>query len=182
MKFLLTVFTLTILLFSCAQEVNVTSKEKVKNEISDQEKHVSKLSMDPEKTKETVLAKGDLVDVLLSFYQKYPKDDYSANCLSKVVMLYTGLDDVDMATAYADTLIDKYPKFVDRSQIIEIQIVAYEISITPRDTDKIKKYLNLWLKENTKASKEKISEMKYHLENVETPLIDRFGENMVDLK
>ncbi|MFT6246012.1 MAG: hypothetical protein ACJA0U_001774 [Salibacteraceae bacterium] len=182
MKSLLTVFALTTLVISCAQEVKLTPKEKAKNEISDQEKRVIELSKDIEKTKETVLAKGDLVDVLLSFYQKHPKDDYSANCLSKVVMLYTGLDDVDMATAYADTLIDKYPKFIDRSQIIEIQIVAYEISIAPRDTEKIKKYLNLWLKENTKASKEKISEMKYHLENVETPLIDRLGENMVDLK
>ena len=153
MKFLLTVFALTILLFSCSQDVNVTSKEKVKNEISDQEKHVSKLSKDLEKTKETVLAKGELADVLLSFYQKYPKDDYSANCLSKVVMLYTGLDDVVMATAYADTLIDKYPKFVDRSQIIEIQIVAYEISITPRDTDKIKKMTEKELDEYFKSDK-----------------------------
>ena len=97
-------------------------------------------------------------------------------------MLYTGLNDAMMAAAYADTLIDNYPKFIDRSQIIESQILAYEISITPRDIEKIKKYLNLWLKENKKAGKEKISEMEYHLKNVETPLLDRLGENMVDLK
>ncbi|MFT6246016.1 MAG: hypothetical protein ACJA0U_001778 [Salibacteraceae bacterium] len=176
MKSLLTVLALTTLLFSCAQEVKLTSKEKVKNEISDQEEIVTELSKDHSKTKETDLAKVELVNVLLSYFKKFPKDGYSANCLSKVVMLHTGLNDIDMATAYTDTLIDKYPKFVDRSQIIDSQIVAYKISISPRDTEKIKKYLNLWLKENTKASKEKISEMKYHLENVETPLIDRLGK------
>lgn len=182
MKILLTVFTLAILLFSCAQEVGVTPKDTVKNEISDQESRVIELSKDQAKAKETVLAKGELVNVLLSFYEKYPKDNYSANCISKVVMLYTGLNDANMAVAYADTLIDNYPKFVDRSQIIESQILAYEISIAPRDTEKIKKYLNLWLKENKKASPEKISEMKYHLENVKTALMDRLGQNMVDLK
>jgi hypothetical protein len=182
MKSLLTVFALTTLLISCAQEVKLTPKEKVKNEISDQEKRVIELSKDIEKTKETDLAKVELVNVLLGFYQKFPKDDYSANCLSKVVMLHTGMNDAAMAATYADTLIDNYPKFVDRSQIIESQIVAYEISISPRDTEKIKKYLNLWLKENKKANKEKISEMEYHLKNVETPLIDRLGQNMVDLK
>lgn len=182
MKSLLTVLALTTLLFSCAQEVELTPKEKVKSEISNQEKRVTELSMDQEKTKETGLAKVELVNVLLSYYQKFPKDDYSANCLSKVVMLYTGSNNTDLAVAYSDTLIDKYPKFVDRPQIIESQILAYEISISPRDTEKIKKYLGLWLKENKKADKEKISEMQYHLENVETPLIDRLGQNMVDLK
>lgn len=182
MRAILTLFTLTVLLFSCAQEVKVTAKEKVKNEISDQEKRVTELSKDIEKAKETNSAKEELVNILLGYYHEYPKDDYSGNCLSKVVMLYSGINNIDMAVAYTDTLIDKYPKFIDRSQMIESQIVTYEISITPRDTDKIKKYLNLWLKENKGESKEKISEMEYHLKHVETPLLERLGENKVDLK
>lgn len=182
MKNLIVLLSIGLFIISCGQQIENGKKEVFKEKISDQEERVMELSKNIEKAKETDSAKVELVKVLLDYYHEFPKDKYSVNCLSKVHMVYTGMGNTEMAVAYADTIISNYPKFVDRPQMIESQIFAYEVSIAPRKVEMIKKYLNLWLKENKNASKEKISEMKYHLENVETPLLDRLGMNMNNYK
>jgi hypothetical protein len=44
----------------------------------------------------------------------------------------------------------------------------------------IKKYIKLWLKENTSADHEKIDEMNYHLEHVDLSLEERIKLNLED--
>lgn len=188
MKNLIALLSISLFLFACGQEeVEKGPKDEFKDKISEQEARVTEqqakvaqqetkvieLSKGIANAKETDLAKIELVNVLLDYYREYPKDEYSANCLSKVHMLYTGMGDTKVAIAYADTIIANYPEFADRAQVIESQIVAYEISVAPRNIEMITKYLNLWLEENKGASKEKISEMKDHLEHVKTPLLER---------
>lgn len=181
MKKLLTCIAVGFLMIACSEDLKDQPKDEFKQKITEQEQRVKELSKNVKNAQETDSAKAELVSVLLDYYREFPKDDYSANCLSKVHMIYSSIGNVEMAVAYADTLIKKYPKFIDRSQMIESQIINYEMSIAPRDTEKIKMYLELWLNENKDGDKEKISEMEYHLEHVETPLLDRLDLNLDEL-
>lgn len=174
MKNLIAILSIGLFLFACGQEeVEKGPKDEFKDKISEQEARVTELSKKMNGESDTDSAKVELANILLDYYHQYPKDDYSANCLSKVHMLYTGLGNIRLAVAYADTIIANYPKFVDRAQMIESQILAYEISIAPREIEMITKYLNLWLEENKQAPKEKVAEMKDHLEHIDTPLLER---------
>lgn len=181
MKNIISFLAITFFILSCGVDP-LAPQEEHKQEISKQEERVLELSKNVQDVSEADSAKVELVNILLDFYHKYPKDDYSANCLSKVHMVYSSQNQTKLAVAYADTIIDKYPKFVDRMQMIESQITAYEMLIRPRNVEMIKKYLNLWLKENKDADKEKISDVKYHLKNVDTPLEERIGMDLQELK
>jgi len=180
MKNLLFFIGIGLLIAACSEAPE--PQEEFKQKISQQEDRVAELSKNVKDAAEADSAKVELIEVLLDYYHEFPKDDYSANCLSKVHMVYSSVNNVDMAVAYADTLINNYPNFVDRSQMIESQIIAYELSIKPRNVEMIKKYLNLWLKENKDANKDKISDTKYHLEHVDTPLEERIGLEMHELE
>lgn len=172
MRHFIALISLSILLFSCGEE-SKEPKVELKEKIAAQEKKVSKLSEDYKNAEKADSAKAELSNVLAEYYKKYPKDEYAATCLSKLHMLHSE-SNAEVSIAYADTLIDKFPNFVDRAQMIESQIINYEMVIHPRDKEMIKKYLNLWLKENKDAPKEKIEEMKYHLDHIDQPLIERF--------
>lgn len=170
----------TILMASCSSE-GERSQEEIKTDISDKEAQLAKLSEKIKSMDELDSANTQLLDVLLEYYHTYPDDEYAANCLSKVHMVHSRSGEYNLAAAYADTLLQKYPKFVDRSQMIESQIQAYEMLIKPRNVEKIKKYLQLWLKENKNAPKEKIEDMQYHLKYVDMSLEDRMRQNMQEL-
>lgn len=179
MKNLLSIIAITFLIVACSETPQ--PQDEIKKKIAAQEERVNELSKDVKNAAETDSAKVELIQVLLDYYHEFPKDDYSANCLSKVHMIYSSQDNVEMAVAYADTLINNYPNFVDRSQMIESQIILYESDIKPRNVEAIKKYLKLWLKENKDADKEKISDTEYHLKHVDIPLEERIGMEMHEL-
>lgn len=167
-----------IVLASCGGNAEVRPMKTIKSEIEAKEKKINALSTKIENADKTKLESDELVDLLLEFYRAYPEDEYAASCLSKVHMTYSRTGDVAKAVAYADTLLMNYPNFPDRSQMIESQIQAYEMLIQPRNVAKIKKYLEMWLKENKKAPKEKIDDMKYHLKFVNMSLEERMRMNM----
>lgn len=154
------------------------SQDTIKKDIDKREKEIAKLSEKVNALEELDAQSEELVDVLLEFYHAYPEDEYSAGCLSKVHMIYARMGEVEKSVAYGDTLLDNYPKFVDRSKIIESQIASYEALIKPRNVEKIKGYLELWLKENKDAPKDKIEDMQYHLKFVSMSLEDRMRMNM----
>lgn len=180
MKLIVAFSILSLALVACSDE-EVRTKKEIKADIEKVEKKVTDLSKFGKVTPELEKAAKQLDGYLLEYYHTYPKDKYSANCLSKVHMLASGLGEVEKSVAYADTLLDQYPKFVDRAQIIESQIQAYEMMIQPRQVDKIKGYLKLWLKENKNAPKEKIEDMEYHLKYVDMSLEERMRMNMEEL-
>lgn len=173
----LLILLLGLILFSCGGE-NVRSKEDIQKEIKSMEMKVEKLSATPDSEEAFNKQSKALVEVLLEHYHSYPKDDYSADCLSKVHMVYSRMNETDKAVAYADTLLSDFPKYENRAQMIESQIMAYELLIKPRNVAQIEKYLKLWLKENKSAPKEKISDMKYHLKFVNMSLEERMKLNM----
>lgn len=167
-----------IVLASCGGNGDARPMKTIKSEIEAKEKKVQALSTTVKNADKMERQSDELIELLLEFYRSYPEEPYAASCLSKVHLIYSRTGDVGKSVAYADTLLEKYPDFPDRSQIIESQIQAYEMLMEPRDVNKIKSYLELWLKENKNAPKEKIADMEYHLKFVGMSLEDRMRRNM----
>ena len=179
MKLLCTCVGLLFLFVNCNNDSAIC--EDLKDQIAKYEHRIHRSSEANQGLDSLLMQKSKLANVLQRYYTSCPNDPYAATCLSKLHMLYSGMNDTRKAVAYADTLIEKYPEFPDRSQVIESQIVSYELEIRPRNVEMIKTYLKLWLKENKAADKEKIQEMKYHLEHVNLSLEDRIKLNLKEL-
>jgi hypothetical protein len=97
----------------------------------------------------------ELIQALSDFYLAFPKDKYAPVCLDKIQMSYSGLGVYHRAIEYADVLIKKYPKYINRPMILESQASNYDIFQQPRDTVKVRYYYELLLKENPNLDKDK---------------------------
>ena len=115
--------------------------------------------------------KTQLIDSLLSYYRTYPKDTLSPGYLDKVHMLYSGMGEYRTASTYADMILNQFPGYVNRQMVIESQIVNYDIFITPRNSDKVKQYIELILEEK-ELSAEARQEYELRLKNVDRSLLD----------
>lgn len=175
-------FLALFMLTSCSSDdsVEVRNKKEIKKDIQAAEKKVNEVSKSGAASEEFTESREALMSLLLEFYHSHPKEKYAAECVTKVHMLHSAMGNTEEAVAYADTLLDQYPKAENRAQVIESQIFAYEM-MEPRDVNKIKGYLELWLAENKKAPKQKIEDMEYHLKFVGMSLEDRMRMNMEEL-
>ena len=174
-------FFALFLITSCSAEPDVRKKREIKKDIEVAEKKVFEASKSGQITDAYKEASEELMETLLEFYHAYPKDTYAAECVTKVHMLHAAMGNAKEAVAYGDTLLKQFPKYENRAQVIESQIQAHEMLIQPRDVEKIKGYLKLWLAENKKAPQQKIDDMKYHLKFVDMSLEDRMRMNMQEL-
>ncbi len=104
---------------------------------------------------------------MLDYYHNYPEDTYAAECLDKVHMKYSGLNIHPRAVEYADTLLLKYPDYVNRAMVLESQGSTYDVFIQPRDTAKVRYYYELLLKENPKLDKDKRAGIKDRLKHLD---------------
>lgn len=109
----------------------------------------------------------ELINRLLDYYHNYPEDTYAAECLDKVHMKYSGMGIHIRAVEYADTLLNKYPDYVNRAMVLESQGSTYDIFIQPRDTGKVRYYYELLLKENPKMEKDKREGIKDRLKHLD---------------
>jgi tetratricopeptide (TPR) repeat protein len=109
----------------------------------------------------------ELINRLLDYYHNYPEDPYSAECLDKVHMKYSGMGIHVKAVQYADTLLNKYPDYINRAMVLESQGSTYDIFIQPRDTEKVRYYYELLLKENPKMDKDKRDGIKDRVKHLD---------------
>ena len=109
----------------------------------------------------------ELIQSLNDFYLTFPKDKYAPVCLDKIQMSYSGLGVYHRAIEYADLLIKKYPKYINRPMILESQASNYDIFQQPRDTVKVRYYYELLLKENPKLDKDKKEGIEMRLEHLD---------------
>ncbi len=165
---------------SCTEEPEVRKGGAIKKDIAKAETKVNDAAKAGNEDAYTKTSE-ELIDYLLEYYHTYPKNKYSAECLTKVHMVHSRMGNVEQSVAYADTLLDQFPKYKNRAQIIESQIQAYEMEIKPRNVEKIKKYLRMWLAENKKAPKQKIEDMEYHLKFAAMSLEERMMMNLEEL-
>ena len=155
------------LLFACGNSTNSEKKtaiDTLKEKITAKENSFATLQ-DAKKEISTI-ERNELIDMLLDFYTRYPKDAYAPVCLDKVHMLYSGMGNYKRASQYADLILEKYPKYVNRPMIIESQASNFDIFILPRDSVKVKYYYKLLLKENPKLDKDKKEEILMRLKYV----------------
>lgn len=108
----------------------------------------------------------ELIQSLNDFYLAFPKDKYAPVCLDKIQMSYSGLGVYHRAIEYADILIKKYPKYINRPMILESQASNYDIFQQPRDTVKVKYYYELLLKENPNLDKDKKEGIEMRLQHL----------------
>ncbi len=106
-----------------------------------------------------------LADKLLLFYHAYPDHQKAPVMLERVHMLYSAMGDNALSAKYGDTLLAKYPNYPQRNMIIESQILNYDMFITPRDTAKLRYYIERYLQENPRA--EEAGSLKGRLQHLE---------------
>lgn len=119
----------------------------------------------------------ELVDALIDYYQTYPSDDYAPECLDKVHFVYTAMREFAIAAKFGDTLLMNYPDYINREMVIESQYNTYDMFVEPRDKEKVRYYLEMWLKEYPKMDKEKKEEIEYRLKYIDLTI-----EQIMDMK
>mmetsp|Transcript_2393 Transcript_2393/g.3295 ORF Transcript_2393/g.3295 Transcript_2393/m.3295 type:complete len:167 (+) Transcript_2393:583-1083(+) len=156
-SFLTSLFLAFFVLASCASTdtEDVRKKKVIMKEIEAAESKVNEASKSNSGSDAFEESREELMTLLLEFYHSYPKEKYAAECVTKIHMLHSAMGNTEEAVAYADTLLEQYPKAENRAQIIESQILAYEMMVKPRDVNKIKGYLELWLLGKKKKTKQK---------------------------
>lgn len=159
---LFVLFALAGLLYSCGgdkgdnQEGDKPSKDTLMSKIKEMEDSLKNLQANINEVKQVPnLTRIEYINRLLEFYHAYPEDELAAECLDKVHMVYSGMNVHIRAIQYADTLLQKYPNYINRAMVIESQGASYDIFLQPRDSVKVRYYYEMLLKENPKMDKEK---------------------------
>ena len=170
-------FAFLLLLASCknqtASKKTVSSKKKSplsRNElvssIKKMEDSIMSLTNSPKPSAKILsLSNVELINRLFSFYQAFPKDPYSAECLFKIHEKYSELQAHKKALDYGDTLLVNFPNFPNRDFLLESMCAIYDVEIVPRDTTSLRKYNTLLLKE-AKVTPEKRKEIQMRLKYI----------------
>jgi hypothetical protein len=170
-RFIIAVPLFMLLLHSCGNvsPKDGTPKEVLKKQIAQLERVITSNSSQQNKIGQQQKESDSLVQLLLNYYHTFPNDPQAAVCLDKVHLCYSAAGDYLKAANYADTLLKKYPHYINRPLVLESQGSAYDIFIQPRDISKVRYYYGLLLKENPQLEKEKRKEIENRLKTIETP-------------
>jgi hypothetical protein len=143
-------------------------KEELKARIKEMEDSLKLLQANINDIKQIPnLTQFELINRLLDYYHYYPQDSYAAECLDKVHMKYSGMNIHQRAVQYADTLLEKFPKYVNRALVLESLGSTYDVFIQPRDTIKIRKYYTMLLEENPNMDRDKASGLRDRLAHLD---------------
>jgi hypothetical protein len=154
-----------LFLFSCGNnpKVDENSREALKNKITEMEDSISALQKESGEPIPN-LTSIELINRLTAYYTAFPKDDYSADCLSKLHMKFSELNAEEKALEYGDTLLLNFPNYKNRDFILESMASTYDVLIEPRDTSKIRYYYSLLLKEKNLPKEKRdgiVNRLKY---------------------
>jgi len=162
-------FIISLTLFSCS---NTETNKDAKNEQFILTHKIDSLEQIGTNNSEGI-SKQDQ-DQLLSSLEEYasnfPKDDSLAFYLDKIQMIYAAKEDYIKSSEYAERIIKSHKNYPNRALIIESQAANYDVFLTPRDTNKIKHYYQLLLKENKNIDKEKREDILKRLKHIHLPL------------
>ena len=111
----------------------------------------------------------------LAFYHNYPEDQYSAECLDRALQLYTQMKAYPRALAYSDTLLDQYPNYNRRTEVM-LNAGSIADAILNNRT-KAKAYYEKLLKEVPELNGETKELVEFRLEH-----IDLSFEKMIELR
>lgn len=154
-----------------SQTAAPVSRESLKASIQAMEDSVMTLSTQKTTGAMLSLSQQELINRLTAYYRNYPEDPYSADCLFKVQMVYSGLNAHRKSIAYGDTLLKKFPSYKNKYLAIESNIAALDVFIEPRDTSEIHRYYNMLLNDSEYPSAKKL-EIRRRLKYLELSIFD----------
>lgn len=130
---------------------------------------------------ELVELKNQLNTALVDIYHNGSNED-AATALYKLHMSFASDKKYVLSAKYGDTLINNYPDFNNREMVIESQYNNYDMFISPRDKDKVKHYLELWLQEFPDMDSTKRADIEFRLEFVGLTIEQLMERNQEELK
>ena len=148
-------------------ETEIPEANVLRTGIKQLEDSIMKLSQTGAERKVTNLVQQSLVEKLKLLYQAYPKDKDAAKCLAKVYMMYEGLGVPELSVKYADTLIERYPKYEGRWMAMQSNALYYDVVADPRNKEKVRYYLEKLIKEYPRIDPEIINQAKSRLETID---------------
>jgi hypothetical protein len=150
------VLSFALFVESCGGPAKTDKKTELKTSIKQMEDSIMAIQKDPiQAAKMPSLTNIELINRLLAYYQAYPKDSFSADCLFKVHIKYSDLQAYENSVAYGDTLLQLFPNYANKDFLLESLASTHDVLIEPRDSEKVKFYYELLLKEKIKAMKRK---------------------------
>jgi hypothetical protein len=147
------------------------TKESLRASIKEMEDSLSNSSNSTLNGASYNLSQLELINRLTAYYRNYPEDPYSADCLFKVQMVYSGLNAHRKSIAYGDTLLKKFPSYKNKDLVIESNIAALDVFLEPRDTSEIHRYYTMLLNDNDYPSAKKL-EIRRRLKHLELSIFD----------
>ena len=147
------------------------TKESLRASIKEMEDSLSNSSNSTLNGAAYNLSQLELINRLTAYYRNYPEDPYSADCLFKVQMVYSGLNAHRKSIAYGDTLLKKFPSYKNKDLVIESNIAALDVFLEPRDTSEIHRYYTMLLNDNDYPSAKKL-EIRRRLKHLELSIFD----------
>jgi hypothetical protein len=169
-------FLLT-LVYSCNQSSDQTedatplTREELKASIKEMEDSLMMISSQKSTGATLSLSQQELINRLTEYYRVYPEDPYSADCLFKVQMAYSGLNAHRKSIAYGDTLLTKFPSYKNKHLAIESNIAALDVFLEPRDTAAIRSYYTMLLADN-EYPKSKKAEIRRRLKFIDLTIFE----------
>jgi hypothetical protein len=103
----------------------------------------------------------------LDFYHHFPKDKSAPNYLDKAHVIFASIGLHQRSVMLADTLIQNYPLYKNRSMVLESLASAYDVFIIPRRKDKVKRYYEMLLKESKTLTNEQRKDIEFRLQNID---------------
>lgn len=179
----LCLFALLLLLSSCNDGTSekddalknrggAVSRNELKESIEQMEDSITGLLQSKDRKKLIPsLTYIELINRLKSYYNRFPNDPYSSQCLFNIHIQYSYLNANELAIAYGDTLLSKFPNFPNRDLLLESMATTYDIYIVPRDTSKVRKYYTLLL-DLKGITSQKQKDTQERLKHIELGLFD----------
>lgn len=103
----------------------------------------------------------------LAIYRAEKTSTDAPKHLDKAHMIFASAGMHTKASAYADTLIKKYPNYKNRIMVLQSLATSYDVFILPRDKAKVKYYYELLLKENPKLPATEKASIKFRLKHID---------------
>jgi len=176
-QILTTCALLLTLVYSCNQSSDQTedatplTREELKASIKEMEDSLMMISSQKSTGATLSLSQQELINRLTAYYRVYPEDPYSADCLFKVQMAYSGLNAHRKSIAYGDTLLTKFPSYKNKHLAIESNIAALDVFLEPRDTAAIRSYYSMLLADN-EYPKSKKAEIRRRLKFIDLTIFE----------
>ena len=179
-KSLIILFALTIGTFvSCGGEekkvggegkfytTEIPEANELRKGIKEMEDSLRNISQSGLANKSQKVVQQAYLEKLKLMYQAYPNDKDAPKCLSKVYMMYEGMGAPEVSVKYADTLIERYPKYEGRLMALESNAAYYDVYVEPRNKEKQRYYLEKIVKEYPNVKSSIVENAKFRLKHID---------------